>query len=165
MNKISIISFVIAVMLIAVPASAVTSESLMIDVGTGGDTTVTFDYSLNWLENFAVFLKIGDPASELKKGLEGYSDKEVEVTSVSNGKAAFIVYGFAHVTESNDSVTYRTPVLNFTDAEKVLKGYWFAPLISVDLSPAETTVRFPDSYEKKFYNTIEIPSITHKIMK
>ncbi len=154
-------------MLIAIPASAVTSDSLMIDVGTGGggDTTVIFDYSLNWIENFAVFLKISDPASELKKGLEGYSDKDVEVTSVSDGKAAFIVYGFAHVTESNDSVTYRTPVLNFTDAETVLKGYWFAPLISVDLSPAETTVRFPDSYEKKFYNAIEIPSITHKIMK
>jgi len=50
MNKISIICFVIAVMLVAVPASAVTSDSLKIDVGAGGDTTIVFDYSLTGLK-------------------------------------------------------------------------------------------------------------------
>jgi len=165
MKNIIIISIVLALMLVTVPASALTLDSLYINIGDEGDTALNLEYSLNWIEKIAVFMKISDPAYELQNALEGHSNKGVDVTSVSDGGASFVVYGFAQVTDSGDAVTYRTPELSFSNAEDVMKGYWFAPLISIDLSPAETTIRFPDGYEEKFYNDIEIPSISHDVMK
>ena len=49
------------------------------------------------------------------------------------------------------------------NAEKALKKYWFAPLISPDFSPEITRVSFPDGYNEEFYNTDTIPSIRHTV--
>jgi hypothetical protein len=147
----------------AAPASAFTAESLSIDVLENGDATVTFAYNLGWAEKFAVFFRIADPANELKEGLESNSGKEVSVREVTKKSASFLIHEYAHLNNGDGETTYTTPALSFANAEDILSGYWFAPLISVDLSPAETTVSFPDGYTEYFYDSIEIPGISHTI--
>ena len=160
-SQLTILTILCLLALAAVPASAFTAESLSIDVQESGDATVTFEYRLGLVEKFAVFLRIADPAAELKNGLESNSGKEVTVSEVTSNSAAFLVREYAHKTTGDSEVTYTTPMLTFASAEKILLDYWFAPLISVDLSPAETTVLFPDGYTENFYDNIEIPGITH----
>ncbi len=149
----------------AAPASAFTAESLSIDVSeNGGDSTVTFSYTLGLAERVAVFFKVADPAAELKSALESNSGKEVSVSEVTTNSAAFNVTGYAHVDIGDGETTYTTPALSFTRASEILSGYWFAPLITVDLSPAETTVTFPpDGFEESFNDSIEIPKISHTV--
>ncbi|KAF1078614.1 hypothetical protein [Methanogenium sp. MK-MG] len=147
----------------AAPASAFTAESLSINVSENGDATVTFSYNLGWAEKIAVFLRIADPATELKGALESNSGKEVSVSEVTTNSASFLINGYAHVDTGDSEMTYTTPALSFTRASEILSDYWFAPLISVDLSPAETTVIFPDGYTEYFYDSIEIPKISHAI--
>lgn len=148
---------------VAAPASAFTADSLSIDVLESGDATVTFSYSLGWAEKFAVFFRIADPATELKNGLESNSGKNVTVREVTPDSASFLIKEYAHLSTGDGGVTYTTPMLSFADAEEMLSGYWFAPLITVDLSPAVTTVVFPDGYTENFYDAIEIPKISHTI--
>ncbi|WAI00703.1 hypothetical protein [Methanogenium organophilum] len=148
---------------IAAPASAFTADSLSINVLENGDATVTFSYSLGWAEKFAVFFRIADPANELKNALESNFGKEVSVQEVTDNSAAFMVSEYAHLSDGEHGVTYTTPAISFASAEKILSGYWFAPLIAVDLSPAETTVAFPDGYAENFYDAIDIPKISHTI--
>ena len=160
-TKLKILAIFCLFFIVAAPASAFVAESLSIDVQESGDATVTFEYRLGLVEKFAVFLRIADPADELKNGLESNSGKEVTVSEVTSNSAAFLVREYAHKTIGDGEVTYTTPMLTFASAEKILLDYWFAPLISVDLSPAETTVLFPDGYTENFYDNIEIPGITH----
>lgn len=149
---------------LAAPTTAFTAESLTIDVLESGDATVTFSYHLGWAEKFAVFFRIADPATELKDALETNFGKEVSVQEVTAESAAFLVSEYAHLSTGEDGVTYITPELSFANAEEILSGYWFAPLIAVDLSPAVTTVAFPDGYTEEFYDAIEIPRISHTIL-
>lgn len=147
--------------LIAAPAGAFTAESLHVVVLENGDAGVRFTYSLSFIEQIAVFLRIADPAVELKRALEGYSKRPVDVTEVSSGSAAFHVYGFALVSDDGTGRSWRTPELDLQDAQRVLETYWFAPLISPDFSPAETLVIFPDGYVAQFENISTIPSLSH----
>jgi hypothetical protein len=165
MRWISLMGIVMLITCLGQPAAAFTADSLDIQVRENGDTEVTFRYTLSWIEHIAVFLRIADPADELKKGLEGNSDNTVDVTEVTGNTASFLVIAFTSVRETQDSVVYTTPRLNFTEAEEILQEYWFAPLITTDLSPAVTTVTFPDGYTEQFGNLIEIPQVSHAITR
>lgn len=160
---IRILAILCLLFVLAAPATAFTAESLSIDVLENGDATVTFSYRLGWAEKFAVFFRIADPATELKNALESNFGKEVSVQEVTDSSAAFLVSEYAHLTSGTDGVTYITPELSFANAEEILSGYWFAPLIAVDLSPAVTTVAFPDGYAEEFYDAIEIPRVSHTV--
>lgn len=162
-SKMRILTILCLLFVVAAPASAFTAESLSIDVLENGDATVTFAYRLGWAEKFAVFFRIADPANELKNGLESNSGKEVTVSEVTTDSAAFLIREYAHKSTGDGGVTYTTPMLSFASAEEMLSDYWFAPLISVDLSPAVTTVVFPDGYTEYFYDSIEIPRVSHII--
>ncbi len=102
-----------------------------------------------------------DPAQELKKVLESNFHKPVQVIGVDSGSVHLSVDSFASVTSKDGKTTVRTPALSFADGERILKTYWFAPLISVDLSPAVTTLRFPDGSKATFTDALEIPSQVH----
>jgi hypothetical protein len=162
-------SFVLAglVMLVAwiaiCPAHAFVAKSLDITVQENSDAVITFDYDLTWFENIAVFMRVADPGTELKKALESNYDKPVVVIRTDGGESEFMVVGIASRLVQNDTVTLFTPALSFVEAEKVLNKYWFAPLISPDFSPAVTRVNFPDGYTEEFYNQISIPSIRHQL--
>jgi hypothetical protein len=147
--------------LCACPAQAFTAKSLDIVVQDNGDATVTFAYDLSWYENVAVFTRIADPNTELKKALESNYGKNVDVISTTGSQAQVLIHGFASTRVADGQTTMTTPSMSFRSAEKVLDKYWFAPLISVDFSPEVARVVFPDGYVEQFSNQIEIPRISH----
>jgi len=157
------IALFIAVCVLAAPATAFTADRLTVDIGAGGDAEISFDYSLSWIEQIAVYFRVADPARELQGSLAGFSGKPVTVTEVSPGRAVFEVAGFAHTTAVPDGVRYRTPAIDFTDAQEILNRQWFAPLIRPDFSPAETMVRFPDGHTERFEDALSLPRLTHVV--
>lgn len=144
---------------LSLPATAMSSESLDINVGQGGEADIQFRYSLDWYEYIAVYLRMVDPARELKKALESNFHKPVEVISVDSHTVRLSVESFASVNEKDGITTIRTPGLSFAEGERILKTYWFAPLVRIDLSPALTTIRFPDGSVATFEDALEIPSL------
>jgi hypothetical protein len=143
------------------PVHAFTAKNLDIAIQPDTSADITFTYELSWYENIAVFARIADPATELKKALTSQFDKPVDVVSVSGSSVEVRVQNFAARKVTGDSVTLKTPSLSFQNAENALKQYWFAPLISPDFSPDVTTVSFPDGYAEKFYNQVSIPAVSH----
>jgi len=162
MTKRLLTASIILLCILSVPVQAMTAESLDIRIDNQGNAMITFDYSLSFFENLAVFLRIADPAKELRTALESNFAKPVQVISVSDGRAIVAVDNFASVRHEGGQAIIRTPAMSFSEAEKILKSYWFAPLISTDFSPSVTTVTFADGYSEVFYDQIEIPSITHR---
>jgi hypothetical protein len=152
--------FFVAFLLVC-PAQAFTAKSLDITVQDNTDAVITFAYELSWYENAAVFVRIGDPGTELKKALESNFHKPVLVTEAGAGRSQFYVKGFAAKKVNNSTVTLITPAMSFREAEQVLKTYWFAPLISADFSPAVTRVMFPDGYTETFSEQDQIPRVSH----
>lgn len=146
-----------------VPAGAMTAQDLTITVLENGDANIRFTYDLNWLEQVAVYTKIADPGKELKTAIENNFKATVDVIDTDNSHATILVHSFAAVKQTPDGTTYTTPELSFANAERVLKQYWFAPLITVDLSPAQTRVIFPDGYVQSYANQIGIPKISHTV--
>lgn len=147
------------------PAQAFTAKSLDIVVQDNGDAIVTFDYDLSWYENVAVFTRIADPNTELKKAIERNFNTNVDVLATSGSEAKVLVHGLASSKTSDGSTTMTTPSLSFQSAERVLKQYWFAPLISVDFSPEVTRVVVPDGYTEQYENQITLPSISHVLVR
>lgn len=154
---------VLALCAVCAPAAAFSADRLTIDIGTGGDAEITFEYTLSWLEQMGVFFRIADPAQELQRHLERIPGKPVTVTEVSPGRTVIEVQEFAHTHAVADGVQYRTPAIDFTDAEAALKKQWFAPLIRPDFSPQETMVRFPDGYTERIQDAPYLPRLTHVV--
>ncbi|QSZ66435.1 hypothetical protein RJ40_02435 [Methanofollis aquaemaris] len=159
---IQILAVLLLVASMVLPAGAFTAEELDISVNESGAATIDFTYSLSWLEKFAVFLKIADPTEEFKKALQKYSGgHSVESVAMDDQTASFHVEGFAKVRAGENGTTiYTTPALNFEDAEKALKEYWFAPLVQADFSPAETRIVFVGKATKTYNDTSTIPKIS-----
>jgi hypothetical protein len=146
-----------------IPASAFQMTYVDVDVGSEGDAAVHVDYSLTWVEYVGVFLGIANPATELRKALEEYSNTTVDVTAVSAESAGFHVERFARISTAEGKRVYTTPALTFSDAEQKLQSYWFAPFIHPDLSPEVTVIRFPDGYVEIFRDESRIPALSHQI--
>ncbi|HOT03361.1 MAG TPA: hypothetical protein PK069_04205 [Methanolinea sp.] len=158
MRTISCLVAILACMtLFSAPVAAMTSESLDITITHDGNADIHFTYRLNWIEYISVYLRMVDPAQELKKALESNFHKPVTVIGVNSGSVHLSVDSFASVTERDGKTTVRTPGLSFAEGERILRTYWFAPLISVDLSPSVTTIRFPDGSVATFIDALEIP--------
>jgi hypothetical protein len=156
-----ILCIVLAIACVIQVCGAFSADSLVIDVKGEGDAEVTFRYSLTWIERFAVFFRIADPVEEFQLALEDYSGKPVRVTGVTDSAAIFFIPEFAACTVTENVRTYTTPALIFTDAEKILTKYWFAPFIAVDISPGKTLIRFPDGYEAVLLYMDQIPPVSH----
>ncbi|MCX6694296.1 MAG: hypothetical protein NT074_07090 [Methanomicrobiales archaeon] len=160
---IAICAFLVTLTAITVPVAALVAGPLDIAVYENGDACITFRYELSFFETFAVYLRIADPSAELKAALEKNFNKPVSVISAGSGMAQFTVFDFASVYRNEEAVTYTTPSLSFAEAARVIDQYWFRPLITLDLSPSVTTVRFPDGYTAQFNDAISIPSLTHTV--
>jgi len=162
MNKIIlVIGSLCLLSLVVLPAQAFTAKDLTITLARDGSADVVFTYDLSAPEYFAVFLNIADPAKELKNGLEESLQTPVTVVHTDSGSMEVTIHSFAQVTGSGNAVTETTPSLSFAKAQDAINKYWFAPLISPDLSPAVTRVIFPDGYSATFSNEISIPSVSH----
>jgi len=148
---------------VTLPASAFQAKTLTITLGDTGDAQVDFTYQLTWLEQAAVFARLVDPGQQLKSAIENNFYATVTVDQVNNDEAVLTVDSFATVQKTPEGVTYHTPALSFKNAERVLKEYWFAPLINPDFSPDTTRVTFPDGYSEVYTNEISIPAISHTV--
>ncbi|MDD1701825.1 MAG: hypothetical protein LUQ31_02445 [Methanoregula sp.] len=143
------------------PAGALRAHNLTIAVQENGDARVDFNYELTWIEQAAVFTKLADPGAELKSALENNFVVSVDVIYAGNAESSVFVHSFASVKTTPEGTVYTTPALSFENAQRALNNYWFAPLVSPDLSPDVTRVVFPDGYSREFTDQIAIPSITH----
>ncbi|MDD1653792.1 MAG: hypothetical protein LUQ64_04525 [Methanomicrobiales archaeon] len=157
------IALILLLALLLLPASAFQMTYVEVNVGGEGDAAVHVDYSLTWVEYMGAFLGIANPATELRKALEEYSGTNVTVTAVSAESAGFHVERFARISTEGGKRTYRTPALTLSDAEEKLRSYWFAPLVSPDLSPEMTVIRFPDGYVELFRDEARIPALAHTV--
>jgi hypothetical protein len=145
------------------PAQALTARALSVNVDAGGNAQVDFQYSLSWTEQAAVMINVADPAKEIKNALESNLNEQVTVVKADTSSAEIIIPAFASVSRSNGTETLTTPAFSFANAENAIKQYWWASLISVDLSPGTTTITFPDGYQATYYSQISIPSVSHQI--
>lgn len=145
------------------PAGAFTADRLDIAVDESGGATITFDYTLTWMEDIAVFFQIANPADEFRKALESFTNQTVESVSMSDNSASFRVEHFAHVSTAGNETTYTTPAIDLHSAEKALESYWFAPLVQADFSPAVTTITFPDGSVETLEDVSEIPKVSRTI--
>ncbi len=155
----------LALLLLAllVPVSAFTAEEMHIAVEENGDAAVGFTYRLSLLERIAVYLRLVAPEQLVESALEGYSGKDVAVNDFTDTGTNLTIERFASVRAAENGTRYATPVLDFTDADAVLEGYWFRPLIQADFSPAVTRVRFPDGHAEEFFEQERIPSVVHVV--
>ncbi len=149
--------------LAAMPVQAFTVKSLTMNIAPNGDAQFDIRYDLTLFEEGAIFFRISDPATELKKAFDTYSQKPVTVTRATGSSAQIIVPSFASVVTDETGTTVITPSVSFERAQKVLDQYWFAPLISPDFSPGITTIIFSDGYRVNFENTLFIPSVPHQL--
>jgi hypothetical protein len=157
-----ILGLVLMAAIIATPAAAFTVTRLTVNIAEDGDAGISVDYSLSWAERAVVLTRIAHPQQQLENALEEYSGKTVQVVSMDQGSTELYVEEFADRIEGDTGITYRTPAMHFTLAERMVQGYWFSRFVKVDASPATTTITFPDGYEKKFFNLDSIPPVTHQ---
>src|SRR5271157_2641354 len=164
MNLIILLFAALCVTTLAVlPADALSISTLTIMVGQNGDAQVNVQYQLTMVEQAAVYFQIADPAGELKNALESNINKQVTVSNAGTTSAEVLIPSFASVSQRTGKKSITTPEISFSRAQQVVEQYWFAPLISPDLTPQVTTIVFPDGSNETFYNQIDIPSVTHQI--
>jgi hypothetical protein len=162
MNKVSFFLITFCILATAVmPVQAFTARSLTITLAPDGNAQVDMEYDLSFIEQTAVFLRLADPAAEIKKAFDTNSQQPVTVPKATSSSAIVLIPGFADVSELNNKITMVTPPVSFEKAQRILNGYWFAPLVSPDFSPAITTVIFPDGYEATYYDVLSVPSVSH----
>ncbi|MFA4859336.1 hypothetical protein [Methanoregula sp.] len=145
------------------PAQAFTAKSLTVTLAPNGDAVIDMQYDLSFLEQSAVFFRMADPATELKKAFDSNTNQQITVNSVTSSSANILVPSYARVSQKDGSTTLSTPAISFERAETVLKTYWFAPLISADFSPGVTTIIFPDGYKTIYYEALSMPTVTHTL--
>lgn len=147
-----------------VPGTAFCADRLDIAIlNADGDADVTFEYTLTWYEWWVVYLHVVEPEAEMKKALEAYSGKPVDVVQLGDGTTRFRVYGFAHLTDDGGYLTCTTPELKFSDSKKIVNRYWFHRFLKVDLSPEITEITFPEGDGERFFDAQKIPRIKHRI--
>jgi hypothetical protein len=166
MKQTHLILVCLAICIVAVmPAQAFVAKSLTITIAPDGDGQIDMQYDLTLLEQSAVFLRIADPATELKKAFDSHSNQPVTVTKATSSSATVIVPDFATIHEGNGKYTIVTPPVSFARAQEVMSSYWFAPLVNPDFSPAVSTVIFPDGYRTSFNDVIALPPISRPVYR
>jgi hypothetical protein len=162
LRSIAVVFLMVAILAVS-PGQAFVAKELQVTLDDQGNAEIQFDYSLSFLENVAIFLRIADPGRELKSALESNLHKTVDIESVGNSQARFRVEQFATLREEDGKVVMKTPGLSFASAEQALKSYWFAPLVNPDFSPDLTVVSFPDGYQAVFYDSTGIPPLSREL--
>ena len=162
--KHSLIVIFLFVALLAVPVSAVTMNNMDVQVDETGSAVVSIDYTLSIVEKIPVMLNLANPADELRKAIdENDPNNRVDLLSSDWESVVLRVTNYAKTYEGDvpGTITQITPRTDFSKAEETLNGYWFAPLITIDLSPTVTTIKFADGYSENYDNQLVIPSVTH----
>ena len=149
------------VLLASAPAAALHARYLDIGIERNGDATVTFEYTLPWIEQGLAFIGAVNPDRDLGQILAAASGGEIGAFSADDGVTTFTVRGFANITETPPVTTCTTPALNLSWGEAGYQSSILAPLLVPDFSPDVTVIRFPDAYSLTFRDQLLIPNTTH----
>jgi hypothetical protein len=143
------------------PAAALHTRYLDIVIDKGGTATVTFEYTLSWIEQGLAFFGAVNPDRDLERIFAAATGGEVETLSAGDRATTFAVTGFAVVTEDSRGSTYSTSPLNLSWGQAGYESSILAPLLDPDFSPDVTVIRFPDAYSVTFHDLLLIPNVTH----
>lgn len=157
-----IIGLLLMIGILAAPVAAFIVNSLAVNITETGDAGISVDYSLSWVERVVVFMRIAHPEQQLEQGLEGFSGKDVQVISMDPGRTDLFIQDFAVTIDDSTGSTYSTPAMDFSQAEQMIRGYWFSRFVKVDASPETTVITFPDGYEEVFQKVAYIPGVIHE---
>lgn len=146
---------------ILVPASAFTADSLDITVDESGDAIAIFRFTLEGFVENAIPQSMLE--QELLKGL-GTSSDPPELISMDRSTATIRMRKFAAVDDVPTGTRFQTVTMNFNKAQIALDNSALSTVVSADFSPATMKVRFPDAYERSFTDSDILPSITHIIV-
>ena len=162
MNRVRVMALVlICGSLVLTPAAALHARYLEIAIGRDGNATVTFEYTLPWIEQGLAFIGAVNPDRDLGQILAAATGGEVRILARSPGATTFSVMGFAAVSGASPHPTYTTAALNLSWGEAGYRSSILAPLLEPDFSPDTTVARFPDAYSVTFSDQLVIPSVTH----
>lgn len=165
MKKTFILSICVIVVftLVAAPIQAFTSKVLDIEVLENGDAIISFNYEITWYESVALSVRMVDLEKDVGESIKSNFGEGAEIVEMTTSKAKIKVPNYAIVRPYTDGTTeYETPSLSFENCQRSLNKYWFAKYLTVDFSPEEIRVRFPDGYEQKFQEQIWIPAVSNK---
>lgn len=163
MKRFRLVSLLLVVLavLASTPAAALHARYLDIVIDRGGDATVTFEYTLSFLEQCLAFLGAVNPDRDLGRIFAATTGGKVETLSAGDGVTMFSVRGFAMVVEDATGTTYNTATLNLSWGQAGYESSILAPLLEPDFSPDVTVIRFPDAYSVTFRDQLLIPNTTH----
>ncbi|MFZ0005654.1 MAG: hypothetical protein WCC86_10955 [Methanoregula sp.] len=145
------------------PAQAFSVQSLAINIDANGNAQAHFTYGLSFTEQIAVFANITNPASELLSAFENSLNRHATVVNADSSSADVVIPAFATISQANGTETMITPAFSLSNVQNEIRQNWWAPLVSVDMSPQVTTITFPDGYQTIYYNQISIPAVSHRI--
>jgi hypothetical protein len=162
MKRFRLVSLLLVLVILAsTPAAAFHARYLDIVIDRGGDATVTFEYSISWIEQALAFFGAVRPDRDLELIFAAATGGKVETLSASDQATTFAVKGFAVVTGGAQGSTYDTCPLNLSWGQAGYESSILAPLLSPDFSPDVTVIRFPDAYSVTFHDLLLIPNVTH----
>ena len=143
-------------LLCAAPVAAITVKHIDITVAENGDADITADYTMNWMEQAVVY-----PAA-LPLATAAAGDHAV-IHSISPNRAQLTAKNFVSVLHTNGSTVYSTPAFSSGDAQRQLDRFWFANLVTLDLTSGTLTVRFPDGATGDYTGLSSVPSFMHTV--
>jgi hypothetical protein len=149
--------------LVAAPIQAFTSKVLDIEVLENGDAIISFNYEITWYESLALSARMVDLNKDVGDAIKSNFGNNAEIIEMTTSNAKIRVPNYVIVRPYTDGTTeYETPSLSFKNAQESLNKYWFTKYLTVDFSPEEIRIKFPDGYEQKFHEQISIPAVSNK---
>ena len=146
----------LCMLLLLAPVGAITVKHLDITVAENGDASIIGDYSMNWIEQAVVY-----PAGVSILAVN--APEHAVVHSISPNQVQVTVQKLVQVRHNADSTVYTTPAFSASDAQKELDQFWFANMVSLDLTPGTLTMRFPDGVTVEDSDLSSVPSFVYTI--
>jgi len=143
------------------PAAAFHARYLDIVIDREGNATITFEYTLPWMEQVLAFLGLVKPDRDLGQILAAATGGGITAFPAGDVITTYSVAGFSNVSETPPVITYTTPNLNLSWGQAGYESSILAPLLAPDFSPDVTVIRFPDAYSLTFRDQLLIPNTTH----
>jgi hypothetical protein len=143
-------------LLLVIPAGAVSIRHIDVTVAENGDAFIAADYSLNWAEQAIVY-----PAA--LPLLSGALGKNIRVHSISPDNTQLTVQHLVTVGQNQGATSYKTPAFSLAAAKKQLDNYWFSDRITLDGTSGYLTIRFPDGNSVEYQDLTSVPSFEHVI--
>ena len=159
-------------LLLVIPAGAVSIRHIDVTVAENGDALIVADYSLNWAEQAIVYpaavpLLSGALGKNIPVNSVSHNNTQlnIQVHSVSPDKTQLTVQRLVTVGKNPGATNYKTPAFSLADARKELDKYWFSNMITLDITSGYLTIRFPDGETIEYRDLTSVPSFEHAVFR